>query len=126
MTKIHREEFIMRPLLIALLYTAALLISSVSHAEMDVDDADSLRFQSFHEKKNGGLKVYDAKKGGFQLGESKEAKKVYEQQASSKNEVTSSTAHSPYITTSPSSAPVTANEKPNTIQGKKKPAIRNP
>ena len=78
----------MRHYLIACITASALCVTSVTHAQMDVDDADSLRFQSFHEKKDSGIKVYDSKKGGLQIGESKETQKVYQQPAAAKTTTT--------------------------------------
>jgi len=82
----------MRHYLITSFCTSALLLSGAVNAQMDVDEADSLRFQSFHEKKDSGIKIYDEKKGGLQIGESKETQKVYEQPAAKTTPTTTAPA----------------------------------
>jgi hypothetical protein len=68
----------MNPSIIAILSAGLLLIANTASAQLDVDDADSLRFQTFHDKKASSIQLYDGKKGGLKIGENPDAKKIYE------------------------------------------------
>jgi hypothetical protein len=74
---------------IAILSAGLLLIANIAYAQLDVDDADSLRFQTFHDKKSSSIQLYDTKKGGLKIGENPDAKKIYEEQPTSKTTSTS-------------------------------------
>lgn len=89
----------MKKSFIAIITTGLLVSSNTSFAQMDVDDADSLRFQTFHEKKDSSIKLYDGKKGGLKIGSNPEATKIYTDEKTSSPPNATSVTTAPQITT---------------------------
>lgn len=62
------------PFSIAIASSLALLFSAITYADYDVDDSDSLDFESFHTDKKSAIKIYQDKQTS--------PKKVYQDTAS--------------------------------------------
>ena len=75
--------------LLCLLISSSLSTYSIAGDAFDVDDADSLDFESFHTSKDNAIKLYDSKTGQILPGQKDQVQKTYEEPAAAKKETVS-------------------------------------